>query len=474
MNEIEQNNRTPLIERSLQSPLAFRTDNRGSLYSVTGDQFLADVVALAERLPSHPVAINICQDRYHFAVAFCAVIVRGQANALPPSHHGDVQRRIADRAGDCYLLHDGVDELADLPHFNLIAEGYVSTGADPRDMTDKTAAQATGLAPTMPLIPLSQLSAICFTSGSTGEPTATHKSWRTLIQSSRINHRHYLRQIEEPASVLATVPPQHMYGLEATILLPLVAEVAVHHAKPLFPADIADRLGEMPAPRVLVSTPVHMQALINANVALSPTRLCLSATAPLSTALADAVAAKTGAKMREIYGCSEAGSMATRDLLDDSLWLPFDGFHFSQQGDQTLIEADHLLSAVELQDRIEFMPSGGFSLLGRQSDMVNIAGKRGSLTHLTSLLVENPEVQDAVVFVPDNAGASVSRLAALVVSDSHSARPIQAWLRQRTDHAFVPRSIVFVDELPRSTTGKLPRSEVLRLYDSARKKTDAT
>lgn len=462
MSKVEQNTHSALVDRPLASPFAYVGLANGTLRTICASEFLSHVMYLAERLPDAPVAINICQDRYRFAVAFCAVIVRGQANALAPSHHLDVQQRTANSVGDCYVLHDGAHVCPQLADFEL-SDAIISN-------TEAASHHAVETVAEVAQIPLAQIAAICFTSGSTGEPTATRKSWQTLLHSSRINDRHYLRNVATPLAVLATVPPQHMYGLETSILLPLVADVAVHHGKPLFPADIANCLAQLPAPRSLVSTPIHLKALHGSGVALSETALCLSATAPLDNELAANVAAATGAVMREIYGCSEAGSLATRDLLVEDLWQPFDGLNFSQAQESTYIDADHLLSRVELQDILAFESSGGFRLLGRQSDMVNIAGKRGSLQALTSLIVDNPNVDDAIVFVPETSpGDAVHRLAALVVSQQRDGRRLQAWIRERVDNAFVPRPIVFVDSLPRSSTGKLPRQALLKIFAQARK-----
>jgi acyl-coenzyme A synthetase/AMP-(fatty) acid ligase len=43
---------------------------------------------------------------------------------------------------------------------------------------------------------------------------------------------------ESGMSVLATVPPQHMYGLESSVLFPLQNGLALHAGMPFFPADI--------------------------------------------------------------------------------------------------------------------------------------------------------------------------------------------------------------------------------------------
>jgi len=433
---------------------------RGQTREVDVRQFLRDVTNLASQLPSRSVAINLCLDRYRFTVAFCAVIVRGQANALPVSQHVDVQKRVATVVDDSYVLHDGTAVDSSQDAFHLTADLLES------DNDQQFAPES--YTPDIPNIPLGQLSAICFSSGSTGEPTATRKSWRTLLLSSQANARYYLDSVSCPLTLLATVPPQHMYGLETSVLLPLFANVSVHHSRPLFPADIARLLNSIAGPTALVSTPLHLRALVNSGVELPGVALCLSATAPLAEDLAKEVFAATGALVREIYGCSEAGSLATRDVLKETRWRAYDCFRFRQIEQQTLLTADHLLSEVELQDVIEFTDDGSFEIKGRQSDMINIAGKRNSLTALTRVLDEMPAVDDCVVFLPNSSNGNTPRLAALVVSESLDTAQVQAWLRERMDNAFVPRSIVFVSELPRVSTGKLPREAVLRVFDEAR------
>ena len=52
---------------------------------VTAAQFVAHVAQVAALLPDATAAVNLCEDRYAFLVAFCAIAVRGQANLLPPS-----------------------------------------------------------------------------------------------------------------------------------------------------------------------------------------------------------------------------------------------------------------------------------------------------------------------------------------------------------------------------------------------------
>jgi acyl-coenzyme A synthetase/AMP-(fatty) acid ligase len=89
--------------------------------------------------------------------------------------------------------------------------------------------------------------------------------------------------------------------------------------------------------------------------------------------------------------------------------------------------------------------------------MVNIAGKRTSLTHLNFHLNSIPGVRDGTFVMPEEDDRAVTRLMALVVAPGISSDAVMSALRQRIDAAFLPRPLCFVDSLPRNETGKLPR-----------------
>jgi acyl-coenzyme A synthetase/AMP-(fatty) acid ligase len=121
-------------------------------------------------------------------------------------------------------------------------------------------------------------------------------------------------------------------------------------------------------------------------------------------------------------------------------------------------------------DVLEARGDQRFILLGRTEDLVNIAGKRGSLGYLNHHLNAIPGVLDGTFFVreeePSSAG-SVTRLAAFVVAPSLDAAALLERLRERIDPVFLPRPLLFVERLPRSATGKLPREALLSLATGA-------
>jgi len=130
------------------------------------------------------------------------------------------------------------------------------------------------------------------------------------------------------------------------------------------------------------------------------------------------------------------------------------------------VGASYLPEKVILQDIFEFSGDSCFRLIGRNEDMINIAGKRGSLTELNSLLLATPGVVDGIIFEPPT-DDTTGRLAALVVAPDLSSREAMANIRANVDPVFVPRRVVFVHSLPRSETGKLPREQVLAHFNAS-------
>ena len=167
----------------------------------------------------------------------------------------------------------------------------------------------------------------------------------------------------------------------------------------------------------------------------------------------------------EIYGATECGQLASRRTTEGAAWTLLPGVQLEQDGDETIASGGHVEGRVVLSDLIELLPEHRFLLHGRHADLVNIAGRRTSLAYLNHQIAAIPGVTDAAFFLPDEAGPDgITRLTAFVVAPELNARALTAELRQRLDAIFLPRPLVFVDRLPRNSTGKLPRSELQALY----------
>jgi len=261
---------------------------------------------------------------------------------------------------------------------------------------------------------------------------------------------------------VATVPPQHMYGLEMSVLLPLLGPFAVHGGKPFFPADVAAALAEVPEPRLLVTTPVHLKALLRDPVELPKLAAITSATAPLSRELAAEAQARYGAPMVELFGSTETCVIAHRRTASETEWQLYPGIALRPQPDGTQVDAPYFAQSVVLQDVVELLPDRRFNLRGRNADLVEIAGKRASLADLTHRLLALTGVNDAVALQLDEPdGAGIRRIAALVVAPGRSEAELTEELRRAVDPVFLPRPLRRIDRLPRNETGKLTRAAVL-------------
>jgi acyl-coenzyme A synthetase/AMP-(fatty) acid ligase len=178
---------------------------------------------------------------------------------------------------------------------------------------------------------------------------------------------------------------------------------------------------------------------------------------------------RTGATLHEIYGCTEAGQIATRRTTESRVWRAYEGLRLQTDGDETTVCGGHVDRPTRLMDVIEVLGDGSrFLLHGRTADLVNIAGKRNSISYLNHQLSAIPGVLDGAFYLPDDAAHSeVGRLMAFVVAPGLTVPQVTAMLRKRIDAAFMPRPLVLVERLPRQATGKLSREALRALAGEA-------
>lgn len=410
--------------------------------------FLAEVAALAGQLPAGSHLLNACQDRYHFAVGFAAGLISGKISLQPASQAAETLRQIKAAHPDVGCLCDNDFDSLDLPRLDYPA--FVTVDAE------KVAK--------IPDIPADQIAARLFTSGSTGRPTPHDKTWGRLVRSGRVEAER-LGLFSRSHAIVGTVPAQHSYGFESTVLLAMHGNCPFWSGRPFYAQDIVSALQAVPPPRLLVTTPFHLSALLAAGLELPAVDLLLSATAPLSGQLAAAAESRFATALHEIYGATESGQIASRRTTAGPAWTLLPDIRLAQQDDQTTAFGGHVEGRVVLSDIIECLDDQHFLLHGRHADLINIAGKRTSLAYLNHQIGAIPGVLDAAFFQPDEASVDgITRLCAFVVAPTLSRRELIAALRQRIDPIFLPRPLIQLDTLPRNSTGKLPRTALQTLY----------
>jgi acyl-coenzyme A synthetase/AMP-(fatty) acid ligase len=416
---------------------------------------------LAQALGAGRHVLNACADRYHFTVGFAASLVSGKLSLLPSTHTPEVIGRLRELAPDVVCLTDADDCDIGLP---LVR--YPRTRARP----DARARQAPALS--VPTIAAAQPAACVFTSGSTGTPLPHRKSWGPLVGCVREEAGRLGLLRGAPCAIVATVPPQHMYGLESSVLMALANGLALCAERPFYPADIAAALAAVPRPRILVSTPIHLRALHESGIGLPEADLIVCSTAPLAAQLAADIERRCNTRLLEIYGSTETGQIALRQPTRGAEWRLWPGITLAAQGGETWAQGGHIEQPTRMCDVLEVSGEGRFLLHGRVADLVNIAGKRSSLAYLNYQLNSIPGVLDGAFFHVDDpraAHTAVARVAACVVAPQLDAAQVVEELRRRIDPVFLPRPLVFVARLPRNSTGKLPQ-EALRSLAAAHPK----
>ncbi len=444
-----------LAPRAPGAPLCWRHGQ-----PIAADTFLAQAQALAARLPASGSAVNLCSDRYHFALGFAAALLAGRPSLLPPDARPGTLALLQSTHADVFGLVDApIAELAGLPQV-VVAGGAEVVAALPA-----------------PLLDAGQHAASLLTSGSTGTPQPHAKDWRTLWLVMQEGRERLAALLGRPdlagLTLVGTVPPQHSYGFESTVLLALLGGAAFDACRPFFPADIVATLASVPRPRALVTTPFHLKNLLAAGLDLPSVDLVLSATAPLSPQLAARAEQAFGGPLVEIYGCTEAGQVATRRTTAGEWWETFDGLRIEAEegapgegtasGSRFLVRGGHVAEPTPLADVLELNGGSRFRLLGRSNDLIHVAGKRSSLGHLDFHLNSIPGVLDGAFWLPDEVADGVVRPVAFVVAPGLAAHEVIAGLRERLEPVFVPRKVVFVDALPRVETGKLTAGALRKL-----------
>ncbi|MEO8017596.1 MAG: AMP-binding protein [Pseudomonadota bacterium] len=410
----------------------------------------AVATGIAGRLPARAYLVNLCESREAFLIVFMASLLAGQIQLMPGTKTPAALDDLAARFPDSHRVTD-----ADVAHWRgeLKAPSPLAACSTAASPSAETRHIFTG-----------------FTSGSTGELQAHDKYWRGLKASYTMNSAAIRAAIgvapHAHASIVGTVPSHHMYGIELTTLLPLFAGMSVHAERPLFPADVAKALGELPHPRVLVSTPLHLRALAESAVKFPPIALVVSATAPLDAELARRVENRLECPLLEIFGSTETCAIATRRTARTPEWTTYDGVAIEAGTDHARVNAAWFPREQILNDVLELRGAGTFVLRGRNSDIVEVGGKRASLADITRRICLVPGVEDAVAFQPETSAGSANRVTALVVSSGVTGRQIVEVLAAGLDAVFLPRPLLLVDRIPRDALGKVPRAGLLELARS--------
>ena len=320
---------------------------------------------------------------------------------------------------------------------------------------------------------LPDIAVVKLTSGSTGAPRGIATPAEALVADDAALTASMGILPED--RLLATIPMSHSYGLSSLAMPALMRGTLLilpDEGRIFDPLAAAAQTGATVFPTV----PAVLDALLRLSDPPpwpESLRLVLTAGAALSPATASRFRETFGLPVHVFYGASECGGIcydreggaAERgtvgtqvegvrvDLEDGVVTVrsPAVAEGYIPEGDERL-ENGRFVGG----DMAEWR-DGELALLGRVDDLVNIKGKKVNPREVEAVLAQLSGVREVAVLGIPLPGRSGEVLRAVVASDSLTVEEVVAWCRPRLSPHKVPRSVVLVPELPRTSRGKLDR-----------------
>jgi len=233
-----------------------------------------------------------------------------------------------------------------------------------------------------------------FTSGSTGTPRRVIKPVALLDSEAALLAERFGERLAG-CRIVASVVPQHLYGLTFRIFLPMSLGLPLHAAMMFY----AEQLAALPATHRygFISSPAFLKRLDH-HLTPPPIALIISAGGMLPWRDVEQTRQWTQVTPDEIYGSTETGILAWRYRAeDDAPWRPFTGMHFVQENDAWRVFSPLVPepAGLLLDDNLAFEENGLFRLHGRRGRVVKIEEKRISLYEIEQRLLALDGIVDA-------------------------------------------------------------------------------
>jgi malonyl-CoA/methylmalonyl-CoA synthetase len=333
---------------------------------------------------------------------------------------------------------------------------------------------------------------ILYTSGTTGPPKGAVITRRNIV--ANLDALAEAWEWTGRDTVVHSLPLIHAHGLVLGLLGSLRVGGALHYVPRFSPQEVAQALVETRHEQtVLFAVPTMFHRLAEAAEkdtalceALRRPRLLISGSAGLSIREHQRIQALTGRGVHERYGLTETlinyvgpplpgvelelvderrRRIGVRD--DETIGevavrseAVFAGYLNRDDATHAVLDDDGWFYTGDLATQT---PSGAIRILGRRStDMIKTGGYRVGAGEIEACLLEHPSVREAaVVGVPDDdLGQCIAAFIVLNRGEPRNPDALVAFVAARLSPHKRPRSIHFMDELPRNAMGKVQKKQL--------------
>jgi acyl-CoA synthetase (AMP-forming)/AMP-acid ligase II len=282
---------------------------------------------------------------------------------------------------------------------------------------------------------------------------------------------------------VAAIPWSHSYGL-SSLVMPALRRgsllVIPDDGGPWAALEAASSL----AATVFPTVPVYLQTI--ASLAAPPAwpaslRTVISAGAPLHAETAARFKETFGRDAHVFYGASESGGIAyDREggaALRGTVGTPVDGVDLTLDEDGAVHVRSSAAGLAHVPDPsprlgggvfrsadlASWTPEGELRLTGRADTLINVGGKKVHPAEVETVLRSMPGIREAVVLGVPAEGDERTVVRAFVACDpaSVSYADVASWCRERLARHKVPRSIVRLNDIPRTARGKIDRAALI-------------
>ncbi len=342
-----------------------------------------------------------------------------------------------------------------------------------------------------------------YSSGTTGAPKgAVHLHHDMLVAAELYARRTIgLRQDDVSFSVAKLF---FAYGLGNGLYFPLytggTTVLMLDRPTPEAVYDAIDRY----QPTVFYSVPTSYAALLHAaeksgRTQLGRVRMCVSAGEPLPKHIFEKWLLRFGVEILDGIGSTEilhifisnrpgkvrpgsTGQLVEgyqARLLDDdgrevpprtvgTLWIKGDSIATGYWNKHQQTKSTFCGEWINTRDKFLVDEDGYFWYAGRTDDMMKVSGQAVWPSEVEAILQQHPAVLEAGVVGTADQDGLIKPRAFVVLKDGQQPSPdlakeLQQFVKQNTAPHKYPRSVIFVEQLPKTATGKIQRFKLREL-----------